>query len=494
MAKLSPLQMTDATTWKGLTTENHLGAIWKQAPQKTSDLITKIQATNFGNNIDSVLAQFPTLEFEDDTDYTWELASKAVENLPLIECRIDGVAVTAADEPGKNFTEFELVFPKNWFSDTERIVGEKNEIYPILIKGEPIQDGSNWVYTCVMDTGDAADFIPYAEVTANKRFSAEYSPVERTMSKKGREVRYRSNISMRNAFSQIRIQKTTPGNMKSKKMGTYLKDAHSGEVFQMWQDYESYMFDNEFRQDINRLYMFGTSNRSEDGAYRIKGKSDYSIVEGAGIRQQMESSNTSFYNTFSIEDLTERLLDLSEGKIAGDQREFVLRTGERGAYQFHKALEDYTQLYTPLQDTSRSYGASAPAGSSVKMPMGYGGQFVEYVGPNGVKVNLSIDSMYDDRTRNKLAHPDGGVAESYRYDIFDIGTTEGEPNIQKVGVKGQPIIHAYIPGLRNPFSPDGEMTAAATSVDAWEEHKMFIGGVIVRDPSKTASFISNIQA
>ena len=47
MAKLSPLQMTDATTWKGLTTENHLGAIWKQAPQKTSALITKIQATNF---------------------------------------------------------------------------------------------------------------------------------------------------------------------------------------------------------------------------------------------------------------------------------------------------------------------------------------------------------------------------------------------------------------------------------------------------------------
>ena len=68
--RLSPLQMTDASSWKGLTTENHLGAIWQQSPQKVSDMIMNIQQNYFGNNIDSVLAQFPTLEFEDDRDFT----------------------------------------------------------------------------------------------------------------------------------------------------------------------------------------------------------------------------------------------------------------------------------------------------------------------------------------------------------------------------------------------------------------------------------------
>lgn len=490
MSRLSPLQMTDATTWKGLTTENHLGAIWQAAPNKVSDMIMKVQQNYFGNNIDSVLAQFPTLEFDDDSDFTWDLQSQGLDNIELIECRIDGTAVTPADRPGLNFTTFELVFPKNWFSDTERIVGELNEIYPILVVEEPVKEGMNWVYTCRMDTGDNTMFIPYEEVIAGKRFSGEYSPVERTLSRKGRELKYKSHISMRNSFSQIRIQKKTPGNLSGKKMGSYF-EGDGGKVVKFWQAYESFMFDNAFREDINKLYMFGTSNRSADGQYRVKGKSDYAITEGAGIRQQMEAANSSFYNLFSISDLSSRLLDLSEGKLKTDQRGFVLRTGERGAFEFHKSLEQYSQLFTPLLDQNRMYTVSQ---SGFQMGLGFGGQFIEFRGPNGIQVNLSVDSMYDDRNRNKLLHPLGGVAESYRYDIMDIGTTEGAPNIQKVGVKGQPIIHKYIPGLRNPYDPDGAFSAIGTAEDAWEEHKMFIGAAIVRDPSRTASFIHNSQA
>jgi hypothetical protein len=487
--KLSPLQMTDATSWKGLTTENHLGAIWATSPQKVSDIIMTVQQNYFGNNIDSVLAKFPTMEMESDDDFTWELQSQGLDNIELVECRIDGTAITVADEPGKNFTTFELVFPKNWFSDTERIVGELNETYPILIIDEPVKDGMNWVYTCKMDTGDENMFLPYDEAIAGKRFSGEFSPVERTMSRKGREIKFKSHITMRNAFSQIRIQKKTPGNLSNRKMGSYFK--MDGKVVKFWQHYESFMFDNAFREDMNKLLMFGTSNRSADGKYRVKGKSEYSITEGAGIRQQMEAANSSFYNTFSIEELSSRLLDLSEGKLRTDQRGFVLRTGERGAYEFHKALEQYSQLFTPLLNQDRMYKTT---GGISQMELGYGGQFIEFKGPNNTKVNLSVDSMYDDRNRNKMLHPNGGVVESYRYDIFDIGTAEGAPNIQRVGVKGQPVIHKYIAGLRNPFDPDGAVSAIGTAEDAWEEHKFYCGAAIVRDPSRTASFIHNMQA
>lgn len=491
MAKLSPLQMTDATSWKGLTTENHLGALWSTSPQKVSDMIMQVQQNYWGNNIDTVLSRFPTLEFDTDEDFTWDLQSQGLDNIALVECRIDGVAITPADEPGKNFTTFELVFPKNWFSDTERIVGELNEVYPILIVDEPVREGvNNWVYTCRMDSGDPNMSLPYDQAIEGKRFSGEFSPVERTMSRKGREIKFKSHISMRNSFSQIRIQKKTPGNLSNRKMGAYFK-GQDGQAIKFWQHYESFMFDNAFREDINKLIMFGTSNKSADGQYRIKGKSDYAITEGAGIRQQMEAANSSFYNVFSIEELASRLLDLSEGKLKADQRGFVLRTGERGAFEFHKSLEKYSQLFTPLLNTDRMYTTSS--GIS-KMELGYGGQFVEFKGPNNTQVNLSVDSMYDDRNRNKMVHPKGGVVESYRYDIFDIGTTEGAPNIQKVGVKGQSIVHKYIPGLRNPFSPDGAVSAIGTAEDAWEEHKFYCGAAIVRDPSRTASFINNMQA
>jgi hypothetical protein len=341
-----------------------------------------------------------------------------------------------------------------------------------------------------MDSSDPTMFLPYDEAVSGKKFSGDFAPVERTMSRQGREIRFKSHLKMRNSFSQIRIQKKTPGNMKDRKMGAVFMDSKGG-LHKAWTHYESFMFDNAFREDINKLLMFGTSNKGADGIYRVKGVSGYEIKSGAGIRQQMEASNTSYYNTFDIEDLASTLLDLSEGKLASDKREFVLRTGERGAYQFHKALERYSQLFTPLLNQDRMYKVNQ---NGFQMGYGYGGQFIEFKGPNNIKVNLSVDSMYDDRNRNKLMHPDGGVVESYRYDIMDVGTVDGNPNIQKVAVKGMPIIHRFIEGLRSPFSPDSSIKGVVSSVDAWEEHKMFIGGAIVRDPSRTASLISNYQA
>ncbi len=486
--KISPLQMTDAKAWQGLTTENHLGAIWRQEPQKVSKMITQIQQVNFGNNIDSLLNRFPTKRTEDDRPYEWELVSQGVNNIPLVEARINGSTVTAGDRPGKNHTEFELVFAKRWFSDVNRIVGEKNEIYPIQIVDDPVQEGTNWVYRCKLMTGDPALSIPVEEVQPGKLFSKEYSPVERTLSKKGGEVHFKSNITLRNEFSQIRLEHTTPGNMLSKKMGTVIAD-EKGNYHKLWTRYEDYMFDKEFRDEKNRLLMFGTSNKKPDGTYGNQGKSGYELVEGAGIREQFEASNTSFYNTFSIRELTNRLVDISEGKVDGDQREYVLRTGERGAIQFHEALEEFSQLFTPARNNDRIYKKGK--GDISQMEYGYGGQFVEYYGPNGIKVNLSVDSMYDDRTRNKLPHPNGGPAESYRYDLFDIGTTDGEPNIQHIAPPDNEI-YGYQAGLRDPFSPNGEYSQMSTSVDGYTMHRMYIGGAMVKDPSKTASFIPSI--
>lgn len=488
--KISPLQMTDAKAWTGLTTENHLGAIFQQAPQQASNLITQIQQVNFGDNIDSLLAQFPTKEFDDTRAYTWELASQAVDNLPIVEARINGNTVSAGDKPGQFHTTFEVVFGKKWFTDVNRIVGEKNEIYPLQILDEPVQEGTNWVYTVKLDVGDPNAFMPVEELDPGKLFSKEFSPVESTLSKKGGEISFKSNISLRNEFSMIRMQHTAAGNMLSRKLATAIKDGH-GKTHKMWTRYEDYKFDYEFRMEKNRLLMFGTSNRRDDGTYPIKGKSGFELKEGAGIREQMEASNTSFYNTFDIDELINRLMDLSEGKVPGDNRNYVLRTGERGAFQFHKALEKYSQLFTPVRDNTRIFKTNDELS---RLAYGYGGQFTELEGPNGIRVNVTVDSMYDDRTRNKLGHPDGGVAESYRYDIFDIGTNNDEPNIQLVAPKGQTEIYGYQPGLRHPFSPEGEMSQMSTSTDGYTMHRAFNGGAMVKDPTKTASFIPSVLA
>ena len=488
MSKISFLQMTDAASWKGLTTENHLGYIWQQDFQRGARLIEEVQQTNFGIDLEGFLNKKAVEWYETDQDYVWELCSYGVDNIALVEARIDGTAITAASECGKNHTRFELVFAKDWFSAYEKIVGEKNEKYPIRVVSGARVEGTNFVYEVELMSGTATDFVPYEELTAGKLFSREYAPVQRTLSETGREVTYRSHLSMRNAFSQIRIKDKVPGNMKARPMITGLK-GKNGKIYKIWQDYRSYMFDRSFREDINRLLMFGTANRSATGDYQQKGVNGYPIIEGSGLREQSETSNTSFYTTFDIEDLAERLLDLSEGRLGMDERMFMMSTGERGMYQFHKAMQDYVQLFTPLRNSDRMYNVTQ---EGVKMAKGYGGQFVEFSFVNSIQVNVSVMQMYDSRDRNKVSHPDGGVTESYRYDIWDLGTTNGKQNIQLVKTKMAPtIVHKYIPGLRNPFSPDGSITAIGTAEDGWEEHKMYVGGVKVIDPQKTAHFIYN---
>ena len=489
MAKISPFQMTEAQSWAGLTTKNHMGAIYQANPQMASKLMTRIHQTNFGLDLDTYLDQFTPLYLDTDDDFEWDLIGTAKKNVPLVEARISGTAITAADQPGLNHTEVELVFPEQWFSDENIIVGEKNEVYPLQVIADPTPEGTNWVYRCRLITGDDTLFVPFEELAAGKRFSKEWSLVEQTLSKKGGLVNFTSPFKMRNSFSMIRMQHTAAGNMINRPMATAWK-GDDGKTYSTWTQYEDYQFDMQFRLEKNRLLMFARSNKATDGSYKNYGKSGFIKKQGAGIRQQMEASNTSFYNDFSIEYLLDVLLDLSEGKLPTDQREFVLRTGERGAVQFHKALESHSQLFTPLRNEDRMYKASNTTGA--KMGYGYGGQFIEYMGPQGIKVSLSIDSMYDDRERNKIYHPDGGVAESYRYDILDVGTTDGEPNIRKVYVKGQDDIYGYEAGFRNPFSADGARTAMSHATDGYTVHRGSICGAMVKDPSRTASLIPNI--
>lgn len=89
-------------------------------------------------------------------------------------------------------------------------------------------------------------------------------------------------------------------------------------------------------------------------------------------------------------------------------------------------------------------------------------------------------------------HPLGGPAFSYRYDIFDIGTMD-QPNIFKVGVKGQVGDYtSYIWGLRNPFTGQMGNPNASTDEDSAEIHKMATTGICVLDPTRTMSLIPSL--
>lgn len=209
----------------------------------------------------------------------------------------------------------------------------------------------------------------------------------------------------------------------------------------------------------------------------------------------MEVANTKFYSHFSLKLIEDALYDLSYGQLDKKDRVFVMRTGEKGAIQFHKAIQKEASGWTAFTLNGDQLGVVQKTNSPIHSnALKAGFQFVEYMGPNGVTLKIEIDPYYDDPVRNKVLHPNGGPAFSYRYDILEIGSPS-QPNIFKCSVKNQPDMRGYAWGpFRNPFTGETNNSSAGFDEDSAVIHAMSTFGICVLDPTRTMSIIPSCLA
>lgn len=499
--------MTQAKSFSGLTTRNHLGAIWEQAPQMASKITTQLLQESGMKNLDSFLNKLPVLMLDTDDDFLWRLAGSSERNIPLVEARWQGAVVTSGTtNVGAGRGTFELVFAEKYFTDVHDIVGEKPDVYRIKIVDDPRPEGTNWVYTCeVFGAEDSLLGIPGTELTPQKRFSIEGALIEDELSIKGAGIQFNTPYIMRNSFSYMRVEHKVSGKMIDVQLknnpvwfsSIVTRDPQSGKLHESntWMQEVYWQFEQAIAKLKSKTTFFGKTNRDQNGRFLNTGKSDITIKAGSGIREQMEVSNTVFYNTFVLRLITDMLSELSEGKLdinySSGERKFMIKTGERGMIQFHEGA--LSEAVGWLSLTQNNPAVIQTTSSSVHPNSFKGGfQFTEWIAPNGVHVVVEVDPAYDDKVRNKLLHPKGGVAESYRYDIFYIGTM-AEPNIQKVMVKGEEELRGYQAGIRDPFTGrrGGRMERMEDSATITA---MCTLGARVTDPSRTASLIPNILA
>ena len=411
--------------------------------------MVQLLAYQRGKTLDTLLNQFPTREFENDEEYTWEVIGSSRRNIPLLEARDeDGVVVEDNGKMiGAGTAPFYLVFPEDWFADGEFIVGNLNEVYQFRVLGDARMEGTNAVYKVELAGGNT-EGVPAERLLAGEKFSIEAAFVESELSRKVGDVRFNSSVAMRNEFSTIRIQHKVPGNKINKKLAVGIPVVDNGKVttMNMWMHYVDYEVEQQFSDYKNNALAFGRSNRNANGEYMNVGKSGVSIKTGAGLYEQMEVANTMYYNQFSL-----------------------------------KLIEDALGVVQKTQSNLHSNALSA------------GFQFVEYKAPNGVRVKIDVDPYYDDPVRNKIQHPLGGPAFSYRYDSMDIGTMD-QPNIFKCAIKGDTEYRGYQWGLRNPFTGEKNNPYMSFDEDAAVIHKMATFGICVLDPTRTLSLVPAVLA
>ena len=497
--KLGKYQMTPSfDTWSPkITKVNHLGQLFGLEPQKANSMMVNLLAFNYGRTLDTLLSKYPTKQFDDDTEYYWDVVGSARKNIPLVEARasMNGNAITKNDAMvGANKAPFYLVFNEPWFYDGEVIVGNYNEIYPMRVLGDPVEEGANYVYK-VEIFGTNTTGIPDERLLAGEKFSTEYAPVERGLSRKVGGIHHATPSTMRNEWSQIRITHKVAGDMLNKKIAAGIPIVRDGKkvVETMWMHNVEWELERTFNDYKNNVMAFGTSNRNSNGEYMDFGKSGEVIRTGAGLFEQMEVANTHYYSTFDISLIEEILYGLSAGKLGFGERTFILKTGEMGAIQFHKAVTREISGWTVFQLNGDNLGVVKKTNAAFSGPtqaLAAGFQFVEYYAPNGVHVKLDVDPFYDDPVRNKI-QINGKPAMSYRYDLFDMGTMD-QPNIFKCQIKGNPDYRGYQWGLRNPFTGQMGNPYMSYDEDSATFHRMATLGICILDPTRTMSLIPNV--
>lgn len=101
-------------------------------------------------------------------------------------------------------------------------------------------EGTNAVYKVELMAGNTSG-CPAERLLAGERFSVDFAPVEKELSRAVGDVRFTSPVSMRNEWSTIRIQHKVPGSMLNKKLAVGIpitKATESGKlvksVTNMW--------------------------------------------------------------------------------------------------------------------------------------------------------------------------------------------------------------------------------------------------------------------
>ena len=503
--RISNNQMVGVTAWKGtVTKDNHLYGLFRTNPQMASDVMTVLMSSMHLPTLDTYLSkEVPVREYEDDSELFWDVVASSRRNIPLVEARtMNGETVTAGKgNIGQNFEPFYLVFPTDWFALGEVLWGELNEVYPMIVKEEGRQEGTNTVYLVEMFGADGAKGIPAEQLLAGRKFSWAYAPVEENFSRKVGDVRFSTPVSMRGDWQRVRLQHKVGGKELGKRLAANIPVSRevNGKtetaIASRWMLAVTWKIEETWNEYKNNALDRGVSTRMENGEYSNFGLSGLANRQGSGFRQQQAAGNQTYYTKFRIGLIEDALYGISAGKLDFSKRKFVIRTGERGAMLFSKEAKKEMSGWIPLYGGTSNVpyiksGAStdfAPNGVSVTDL-----QITKWISSNGLEATIMIDSSKDDLQTNKIMHPLGGPAESYRFDIF-YASDEEQPNVQKCMVKGQPELRGYQWGpFANPFTGEMNNASASFDEDAAIVHYKATLGLVIYDPTRCISLIPAI--
>lgn len=311
-------------------------------------------------------------------------------------------------------------------------------------------------------------------------------------------VRFSTPVSMRGDWMHVRLQHKIGGKEIGKRLAANIPVSREvngkmvTSIATRWMLNVTWKIEETWSEYKNNALDRGVTTRLDNGEYSNFGLSGLANRQGAGFRQQAEAGNQIYYTKFSLALVEDAIYGISVGKLDYKNRKFVIRTGERGAMLFSREAKKEMSGWLPLYGNTSAQPYITKGPSTDFAPNGVTVadlQVTRWIAGNGAEVTIMIDSSRDDLQTNKIMHPLGGPAESYRFTICYAGDEE-QPNVQKCVVKGASEYRGYQWGpFFNPFTGEANNSFASYDEDSAVVHYKATMGLIVYDPTRITELI-----
>lgn len=354
------------------------------------------------------------------------------------------------------------------------------------IISEPYEDGSAFVYTCVVADGHAESYIDPTLLAAGKQVSRLASAYEE-YSEEADIVNYQTPFKLRNHLTTIRMSYDITGDAVSSVMVIKMRDPQTKKETMYWADYQEWVALRQWYQRVDRMSVYSKYNAEANGVVNLKGSNGRPVYIGAGMLQQIAPANRKYYTTLTLDLLDTFLFDLSYNIRGMGERKYLALGGEMAMRELDRVLREKASGYTLVDSKFVS-------GSGQNLTLG--GQFTTYKGLNGIELTIKHFPLYDDTVHNRKLHPiSGKPLESYRLTFLDIGNRDGQPNFRKVVRKDRELAMWYTGGSVAPGAGHAKdkNILRSNAKDGYSVHFLSEQGVMVADPTSSGELICDAE-
>ena len=423
---------------------------------------------------------YGTVEIDTEV-YRWYLQGAEEKSARVVE-NIESANTT----PGLNGETFRIKLDLDYYMEPDVLMGEDND-FPLEIIGNPITDGTGFIYTVRLQGDDPTAFLPPSLLDEGREFCKVWTTVQSEFNEKFGTQQVPNRFELEGQVGAF-AQKFTVTDKAMRDQGrlgveflyTNPRTGKEQKVSQFLPMFESKMHDALY-MDMEVQYHFGRKQTKP-------GHGGYWKKTGAGLRQQLADSWIEYYNgALTVNRIKDYLLSIFFSREDEQNRKVVAMTGTLGSMIFHDMLASEASSFFTVDTHFIRERSSSPRHLS------FGAQFTHYQGPEGIELTLIKNPLYDSRKYCKRMHPQYPEfpIDSTRMTFLDFGTSEGKNNISMVTVKDT-YRWGYLAGTHTPAGPvqGGPVSVMKAGYEMFTEGT---GGIWIKDVTRCGELIYDFE-